>query len=70
MDDTEDRGSCWLLGLAVLAGVLLAAGLLYQRSHGADPVTRANDLIARCSHKIAEIENSLEHLQTTVQPAA
>lgn len=69
----EHRSNCkayWLLGLAAVGGLLLAAGLLYQRNQAADPVGRANDLISRCNHKIAEIEGSLEHLQATVHPAA
>jgi hypothetical protein len=69
MDDRNSK-AYWLLGLAAAAGLVLAASLLYQRGQAADPIGRANDLIARCSHKIAEIEDSLEHLQATVQPAA
>jgi len=70
MNDKKPSTAYWLLGLAALGGLLLAAGLVYQRSQGADPVGRANDLISRCNHKISEIESSLEHLQATVQSAA
>jgi len=70
MDDTRNGRAYWLLGLAIVGGLLLTAGVLYQRGQAADPVDRANDLIARCNHKISEIENSLEHLQATIQPAA
>ena len=70
MDESEDRRGYWLLSVALVAGALLGAGWLYQRGQAADPVARANDLIARCDHKIAEIEDSLEHLQATIEPAA
>jgi MYXO-CTERM domain-containing protein len=70
MDENKDGRPYWLLGLAVLGGLLLAGSLFYQHGRAGDPVARANDLIARCNHKIAEIESSLEHLQATIQPAA
>ena len=69
----EHRSNCkayWLLGLAAVGGLVLVAGLLCQRRQCADPVGRANDLIARCNSQITQIESSLEHLRATVQPAA
>jgi len=59
----------WLIlgGIAVAGIVVVTIETLRRRN--ADPLTRADKLIARCNDELSEIEESVAGLRTLVQAA-